>query len=83
MYYLVLVLFQNWRPPGCEKLGQCFKPPTSNKVKCSWPHLNEEEKGVKCKIMGLLGLIYFNIKRDKSQDLSSFLGVIYVIYCKR
>ncbi|XP_019391577.1 PREDICTED: N-acetylgalactosamine-6-sulfatase isoform X2 [Crocodylus porosus] len=28
----------NWAPPGCEKLGKCLKPPTSNPTKCFWPH---------------------------------------------
>ncbi|XP_053402035.1 N-acetylgalactosamine-6-sulfatase-like isoform X1 [Mercenaria mercenaria] len=28
----------NWSPPGCEKLGQCYKGPPSNPKKCVWPH---------------------------------------------
>ncbi|XP_062845442.1 N-acetylgalactosamine-6-sulfatase isoform X2 [Trichomycterus rosablanca] len=28
----------NWAPPGCEKLGKCLKPPSSNPWKCDWPH---------------------------------------------
>ncbi|WAR11674.1 GALNS-like protein [Mya arenaria] len=28
----------NWSPPGCEKLGQCYKGPPSNPQKCVWPH---------------------------------------------
>lgn len=28
----------NWAPPGCEKLGQCFKGPESNPKLCGWPH---------------------------------------------
>lgn len=28
----------NWSPPGCEKLGQCFKGPKSDPKKCTWPH---------------------------------------------
>lgn len=28
----------NWSPPGCEKLGKCLKPPSSQPYKCDWPH---------------------------------------------
>ncbi|XP_053127181.1 N-acetylgalactosamine-6-sulfatase isoform X2 [Hemicordylus capensis] len=28
----------NWAPPGCEKLGKCLQPPSSDPKKCIWPH---------------------------------------------
>ena len=28
----------NWSPPGCEKRGQCIKPPASDKQLCYWDH---------------------------------------------
>ncbi|KAH0619695.1 hypothetical protein JD844_000619 [Phrynosoma platyrhinos] len=28
----------NWAPPGCEKLGKCLDPPSSDPKKCFWPH---------------------------------------------
>uniref|UniRef100_A0A8C7TVB9 Galactosamine (N-acetyl)-6-sulfatase n=1 Tax=Oncorhynchus mykiss TaxID=8022 RepID=A0A8C7TVB9_ONCMY len=28
----------NMSPPGCERLGKCFKAPKSQPWKCDWPH---------------------------------------------
>lgn len=28
----------HWSPPGCEKLDDCLKPPSSKPYQCNWPH---------------------------------------------
>ncbi|CAF99713.1 unnamed protein product, partial [Tetraodon nigroviridis] len=32
------VAVMNWAPAGCEKLGKCLKVPSSQPLKCDWPH---------------------------------------------
>ena len=32
------ICFQNWAPPGCDKIGDCMKIPKSKPELCFWPH---------------------------------------------
>ena len=36
--FVVDLIFQNWSPPGCEKINKCIWPPAGQLFECVWDH---------------------------------------------